>query len=203
MYQPKYYKNNNREEQLEFIRKNSFGMLINEVDNKPWVTHIPFSLSEDGTKLTSHISRGNVQWKHFSSEKEVMVVFTGPHAYVSSSWYNHENVPTWNYMAVHVYGNIRIIEGNELKASLKQLMDHYEADSERPVSMEKMTPSYLEKEIRSIVAFEITITQIEAAFKLSQNREKEDYENIIDELNKKEDSNAHEVAKEMKKRCPY
>jgi len=203
MYQPKYYKNNNREEQLEFIRKNSFGMLINEVDNKPWVTHIPFSLSEDGTKLTSHISRGNVQWKHFSSEKEVMVVFTGPHAYVSSSWYNHENVPTWNYIAVHVYGNIRIIEGNELKTSLKQLMDHYEADSAQPVSMEKMTPSYLEKEIRGIVAFEITITQIEAAFKLSQNREKEDYENIIDELNKKEDSNAHEVAKEMKKRCPY
>lgn len=203
MYQPKYYKNNNREEQLDFIRKNSFGMLINEVDNKPWVTHIPFSLSEDSTKLTSHISRGNVQWKHFSSEKEVLVVFTGPHAYVSSSWYNHENVPTWNYIAVHVYGNIRIIEGDELKASLKQLVDHYEADSAHPVSMEKMTPSYLEKEIRGIVAFEIAITQIEAAFKLSQNREKEDYENIVHELNKKEDSQAKEVAKEMKKRCPY
>lgn len=203
MYAPKYHKNNDRNEQLQFIRKNSFGMLINEVNNRPWVTHIPFMLNNDGTKLTSHISKGNVQWKNFSTEKEVMVVFTGPHTYVSSSWYNHENVPTWNYIAVHVYGNIRIIEGDELKTSLKQLMDHYEADSEHPVSMEKMTPSYLEKEIRGIVAFEITINQVEAAFKLSQNREKEDYQNIITELNKKADSNAIEVAKEMEKRCPY
>ncbi len=202
MYLPKDYRNNNREEQLEFIRKNSFGMLVSDVNNKPWATHIPFILNSDGTKLTSHISRGNVQWKHFSSEKEVMVVFLGPNAYVSSSWYNHENVPTWNYIAVHVYGHLRIIEGDELKISLKQLMDRYEADSVNPVTIEKMTPSYLEREIRGIVAFEITITQIEAAYKLSQNREKEDYENIITELNKR-DNNAQEVAKEMKKRCPY
>lgn len=178
-------------------------MLINEVDNKPWATYIPFILNGDGTKLTSHISRGNIQWKHFSAEKEVMVAFLGPNAYVSSSWYNHENVPTWNYIAVHVYGHLRIIEGDELKASLKELMDRYEADSVNPVTMEKMTPSYLEREIRGIVAFEITISQIEAAFKLSQNRDKEDYENIITELNKKEESNAREVAKEMKNRCPY
>jgi transcriptional regulator len=203
MYAPKYHKNNDHNEQLQFIRKNSFGMLINEVNNKPWVTHIPFMLNNDGSKLTSHISRGNVQWRHFSTEKELMVVFTGPHAYVSSSWYNHENVPTWNYIAVHVYGNVRIIEGDELKTSLKQLMDHYETGSEHPVTMEKMTPSYLEKEIRGIVAFEITINQIEAAYKLSQNREKVDYQNIITELNKKEDSNALEVAKEMEKRSPY
>lgn len=202
MYQPKYYKNSNREEQLDFIRKNSFGMLINEVNNKPWVTHIPFMLNGDGTKLTSHISRGNMQWKHFTSEKEVLVVFLGPNAYVSSSWYNHENVSTWNYIALHVYGNLRIIEGDELKSSLKELVDHFEADSTHPVSLEKMTPSYLEREIRGIVAFEITINQIEAAFKLSQNREKEDYENIITELNKR-DHDAQEVANEMKKRCPY
>ncbi|MFZ1809055.1 MAG: FMN-binding negative transcriptional regulator [Cyclobacteriaceae bacterium] len=202
MYAPKYHRNSDLEEQLGFIKKNSFGMLINEVNNKPWVTHIPFVLNSGGTKLTSHISRGNPQWKHFSSEKEVMVVFSGAHAYVSSSWYNHENVPTWNYMAVHVYGNIRIIEGDELKTSLKELVDQHEKDSVQPISVEKMTPTYLEKEIRGIVAFEITITQIEAAYKLSQNREKEDYENIISELNKK-DGNAREVAKEMKKRCPY
>lgn len=202
MYLPKDYRNNNREEQLEFIRKNSFGMLVSDVNNKPWATHIPFILNSDGTKLTSHISRGNVQWKYFSSEKEVMVVFLGPNAYVSSSWYNHENVSTWNYIAVHVYGNLRIIDGDELKASLKELVDHFEADSAHPVSLEKMTPSYLEREIRGIVAFEITINQIEAAFKLSQNREKEDYENIITELNKR-DHDAQEVANEMKKRCPY
>lgn len=203
MYKPKYVTNEDRKELHAFIRKNSFGILINQVDGKPWATHIPFTLSEDGSKLTSHISRGNQQWKHFLPDQEVLVIFSGPHSYVSSSWYNHENVPTWNYIAVHVYGTIRIIEGDELKNALKKLMDHYEADSSHPVSMENMTPSYIEKEIRGIVAFEITISQIEAAYKLSQNREKEDYENVITELNKKEDNNAKEIAREMKKRSPY
>lgn len=202
MYNPKYHQNKNLPEQLDFIRKNSFGILINEVDGKPWATHIPFTLSNDGTKLTAHISRGNKQWRHFS-DKEILAIFSGPHAYVSSSWYNHENVSTWNYIAVHVYGNLRVIEGDELKASLKELVDHYEASSTNPVSIEKMTPSYLETEIRGIVAFEITITQIEAAYKLSQNRDKEDYENIITELQKKEDTGAIAIAKEMENRCPY
>lgn len=203
MYKPKYATNEDRKELHAFIRKNSFGIFINQVDGKPWATHIPFTLSEDGSKLTSHISRGNKQWKHFLPDQEVLVIFSGPHSYVSSSWYNHENVPTWNYIAVHVYGSIRIIEGDELKNALKKLMDHYEADSSHPVSMENMTPSYIEKEIRGIVAFEITISQIEAAYKLSQNREKEDYENVITELNKKEDNNAKAIAREMKKRSPY
>ena len=203
MYAPKYHRNNNKEEQLGFIRKNSFGMLVSEVGNRPWATHIPFILNDERTKLTSHISRGNVQWKHFSPEKEVMVAFLGPDAYVSSSWYNHENVPTWNYMAVHVYGHLRIIEGGELKASLEQMMDHFEAGSDHPVSLDKMTPAYVEREVRGIVAFEITINQIDAVFKLSQNRDKEDYENIIAELNKKEDGKARKVAKEMKDRSPY
>ncbi|HCR54162.1 MAG TPA: protease [Cytophagales bacterium] len=203
MYIAKYNRNENREEQLDFIRKNSFGVLINEVNGRPWATHIPFTLNREGSKLTSHMSRGNQQWRHFTSDKEVMIIFSGPHSYVSSSWYNHENVPTWNYIAIHVYGKIKIIEGDELKASLKELTNHYEADSINPVSVEKLTPSYLEREIRGIVAFEIDITNIEAAYKLSQNREKEDYENIISELNKKEDVGAKAIAHEMKKRCPY
>jgi len=202
MYAPKYFKNENRNELNEFIRQHSFGLLISEVDGKPWATHIPFTLSNDGTKLTAHIARGNKQWKYFS-DKEILAVFTGPHTYVSSSWYDHENVPTWNYMAVHVYGRLRIIEGDELKASLKELVDHYEAGSEKPISVEKMTPSYLEKEIRAIVAFEISITSVEASYKLSQNRNKSNHQNIVAELEKRNDHDSRAVAAEMKKHCPY
>lgn len=203
MYVPKYAENENRDELYDFIIQNSFGILINTVDGKPWATHIPFTLNRERTKLTAHISRGNKQWKHFSTDKEILAVFTGPHTYISSSWYNHENVPTWNYIAVHVYGKIRIIEGDELKASLKEMVDHYEVNSERPVSIEKMTPSYLEKEIRGIVAFEIEITNIEAAYKLSQNRDQENHQNIVKELKNRNDPDSTKVAKEMLKRCPY
>ncbi len=202
MYTPKDFRNENKEELLRFVRQNSFGLLIGEVDGKPWATHIPFSLNEAGDKLTAHVARGNKQWKHFSSEKELLAVFHGPHTYISSSWYDHENVPTWNYIAVHVYGKVRIIEGEELKASLKQLVDHYEAASENPVSIEKMTPSYLEKEIRSIVAFEMAITSIEASYKLSQNRDKKNHDNIVKELEKRNDPDSTAIANEMSKRFP-
>lgn len=201
MYIPKDFRNTNNTELYEFIRTNGFGLLISEANNRPWATHIPLRLSKDETKLQGHIARGNVQWKNFNSEKEVLVVFSGPHSYVSSSWYTHENVPTWNYVAVHVYGTIKLIEGEELLASLKDLVDHYESGSQNPVSIEKMTPSYLAKEIRGIVGFEIQITQIEASYKLSQNRNPEDYHRIISELDNSTDPDAKAVAMEMKKRA--
>ncbi len=203
MYIPKYHDNENKEEQLEFIRQNNFGLLISQVNDSPWATHVPLMLSDDGNKLSGHIARGNKQWKSFPVDKEVLVVFSGPHTYISSSWYDHENVPTWNYVAVHVYGKIRMIEGPELKGSLKHLVDHFEADSSNPVSLETMTPSFLETEIKAIVGFEITITKIEASYKLSQNRDKKNHQIIIEKLNKRTDSNSHAIAEEMKKKCPY
>jgi transcriptional regulator len=128
-----------------------------------------------------------------------MIIFPGPHAYVSSSWYDHENVPTWNYIAVHVYGKIKIIEGEELHAALKQLVDKYEKGSEHPVSIEKMSPEYVRQSIRGLIGFEIDITSIEASYKLSQNRDKKNYMNIINELEKRGDHDSKSVAAEMKK----
>jgi len=122
-----------------------------------------------------------------------------PHAYVSSSWYDHENVPTWNYIAVHVYGKIRIIEGDILKTRLGKLVDKYEAKMENPVSVDRMSEEFVESEIRGIVGFEIVITEIQAAMKLSQNRDDKNYKRIIKNLEKQGDVGSLKIAEKMKR----
>lgn len=202
MYVAKFNRNENEAELLEFIHQNGFGILVSQVDGKPWATHIPLYLSRDGKKLTSHIARGNSQWRHWSADTEVLAIFQGPHAYISSSWYDHENVPTWNYVAVHVYGTIRLIEGQELIESLKELVNKHEKSSEHPATVVGMSEKFLNNEVRGIVAFEMTITKMEAAFKLSQNRDDKNYHSIIHHLENRTDHDSHEIAKEMKKRRP-
>ena len=199
MYVPKQFHNNDASAIADFIRHHGFGILVSQSDNRMVATHIPLELSEDETKLRGHIARANPQWKNFANSGEVMVIFPGPHAYVSSSWYDHENVPTWNYIAVHVYGKIQIIEGDELYSALKKLVDKYEKTSEYPVSVEKMSPEYVRQSIKGLVGFEIEITSIEAAYKLSQNRDHKNYANIINELEKRGDHESRSVASEMRK----
>src|SRR5687768_5232015 len=160
MYVPKHFQNQNTGEIQDFIRHNSFGILVSKSD-RLIATHIPMELSEDGTKLSGHISKANPQWKSFNDRDEVMAIFNGPHAYVSSSWYDHENVPTWNYIAAHVYGTIHIIEGDELYQALKHLVTRYETSSSNPISMDTMSHDYVRKSMQGLVGFEINITSIE------------------------------------------
>jgi transcriptional regulator len=202
MFIPPYSKNQNEEEVKNFIRQNGFGVLINQLEGKPCATHIPMMLSEDGLKISGHLARGNKQWKSFDAHPDVLAIFSGPHTYISSSWYDHENVPTWNYIAVHVTGQIKIIEGEELLESLKHLTNKYEKPSAKPITVEGMSPGYLKKELLGIVGFEITITKIEATYKLSQNRDKENHQRVITALEDRKDKGSLEIAEEMKKRRP-
>ncbi len=197
MYTPPYYKNENPKELGEFIQHNGFGILVSQVQGKLWATHLPLIFAQD--KLLGHISRGNKQWKELANSEEVMVIFTGPHTYISSSWYDHENVPTWNYEAVHVYGKVRMIEGEELISSLRQLTNQYEKESVHPVSVDTMSKKFLETEVRGIVGIEIAIDRMEASYKLSQNRDEKNHTNIISELEKRKDENSVAIANEMKK----
>jgi transcriptional regulator len=196
MYIHSYSHVNNSPEILNFIRQHGFATLVSTVDNKPWATHLPLLLSKDGSELTGHLSRGNKAWRNFS-DTEVLCIFQGPHSYISSSWYDHENVPTWNYMAVHVYGTIKIVEGEELLKSLKELTDKYETHSQKPVSVEGMRKEYIDKEIRGIVGVSISITSIEASYKLSQNRDDKNHAEIVRQLKARGDSASAEVAQEM------
>ena len=187
----------------EFIQKNAFATLYSQVDGKPWATHLPVFLEKksDGKFfLHGHLAKANPQWKQLAQAEEVLVIFQGPHAYISSSWYTHENVPTWNYLAVHVYGMARLIEGEELLHHLKSLVDQYETGRPNRVQVETMTPSYLEGQILALVGFEIEIKEIHASAKLSQNRDDENYERIVQQLEQSSSASDQEVAEEMRKR---
>ena len=203
MYIPDLYKNKNQEAITAFLKENSFGVLINQTNGKLWATHIPLELSinlEGKTILEGHISKENPQWQGFAENDQILAIFSGPHSYISPSWYDHENVPTWNYIAVHVYGKIKIIEGETVIESLKRLVDKYEQNSENPVRIEDLSQKTM-MQSRGIVAFEIEIEEIQAQQKMSQNRDAKNYQNIISELEKTNTNQSIAVANEMKK-CP-
>ncbi len=201
MYIPELYKNENREEFENFVHQNGFAILVNQTQGKLWATHTPLLLEthEDGKLiLTGHISKANPQALSFNDNDEVLAIFSGAHAYISSSWYDHENVPTWNYLAVHVYGKVRVYNHEEALDFLKKLVDKYEAKSKNPVRVENLSEKTM-REARGIVAFEIEITNLEAQKKLSQNRDDKNYRNIITELKKTKENQALAVAEAMKK----
>ncbi|MFE3846783.1 FMN-binding negative transcriptional regulator [Flavobacterium sp. LB3P45] len=203
MYIPDLYKNENQEAITAFLKENSFGILINQTNGKLWATHIPLELSINALGkiiLEGHISKENPQWKGFAENDQVLAIFSGPHSYISPSWYDHENVPTWNYIAVHVYGKIKIIEGDAVIKSLKKLVDKYEQNSENPVQIEDLSKKTM-MQTRGIVAFEIEIGEIQAQQKMSQNRDDKNYKNIISELENINTNQSIAVANEMKK-CP-
>jgi transcriptional regulator len=173
MYIPDSYKNQNIEEVKEFLKANSFGILVNQVAGKITGTHIPMELDQDQNGedvLVGHIAKRNPQSKNFQEDAEVLAIFNGPHSYISSSWYQKEDVPTWNYIAVHVYGTVKIIEGEALFEAMKKLVDKYERNSEKPVSVEKMSSKTLQQ-INGVIGFSIRIQEIQAAYKLSQKNE--------------------------------
>lgn len=204
MYIPENYSLTNQAEIHEFLHKNGFALLINQTLGKMWATHVPLVLDfkSDGTPyLFGHISKANPQHEGFAENNEILAVFTGPHAYISSSWYDHENVPTWNYIAVHVYGKIKIHSHEEAVLGLKKLVDKYEEKSENPIRVENLSEKTM-REARGIIGFEIEITSIEAQKKLSQNRDDVNYKNIISELETLKDPQAKAMADAMKKNRP-
>ena len=201
MYIPHIYKNENIDEVTEFIVQNSFAILVNQADGVPLASHIPLELEKNkagASKLVGHLAKANPQWKSFATNPRVLAIFYGPHSYISSSWYAEEEVPTWNYIAVHVYGTIQIQNEQQLYRSLNKLVDKYERDSEDPVQLDSLSKSTM-RQIKAVVGFEIAIDDIQAAYKLSQGR-KEDHSRIIDELVKRKNPGGVEIAREMKKR---
>lgn len=202
MYIPKYYKVTNMEEILDFVQNNSFGTIVTTEQGKPIATHLPFGLNKKGDNyyLTGHMAYGNPQWRTLETCEEVLVMFQGPNAYISSSWYEEENVPTWNYQAVHVYGKGSILEKKELIEELTHMLEKYEGHRDNPVLWDKLSPQLLETEMKGIVGFKIKVGEVQAAYKLSQNRNEADYNNIINKLHNEGHPNAKQVAKLMEKK---
>lgn len=184
-----------------FIAANGFAILVS-TDGKTQATHIPLLLTTDADGkevLAGHISKANPQSKIFETASDVLVIFSGPHAYISSSWYDHANVPTWNYIAIHIYGSLKIVDNATLLNDLTALVHKYEAASAKPVSIETMPEKMVSREMRGIIGFHISIDEIQAAHKLSQNRDDKNHTNITNELDKTSDPQAAAVAAAMRK----
>jgi transcriptional regulator len=186
MYIPDKYRNEDHEQIRKFLKDHAFGILVSSGPEGPMATHLPLEYEEAGAGkgcIRGHFAKANPQWRYLSDGVEVLCIFNGPHSYISSSWYREEEVPTWNYIAVHVRGRYRKQSPEELWTSLRQMVSKYEQDSEDPVSLDAMSSDTL-KQVRGIVGFEVEISSLEAAYKLSQGREA-DHGRIIRELRKR------------------
>ena len=204
MYIPKYYEEKDWNEIEQLIKEHGFATLISVKNHEPIAAHIPLELSKNEAGewiLAGHVSRANPIWKSFEADQNVLAIFVGPHAYVSPSWYNHKNVPTWNYKAVHVYGRASVLEGEKRNAALSKMMDRYEQlHAEHPAKMSEFAEHDLQKDLNGLVAFEIKIERFEAASKLSQTRDAESYQSVIEHLKTSDAYDSKQIAEEMEKR---
>ena len=168
----------------------------------PTASHIPLFLdteSDGPDRLLGHVAKANTQWRDFDGETEAMAMFWGPHAYVSPSWYQSEKmVPTWNYVTVHAYGKPRVLaEPKDARDVLARLIDAYESDATGNWSMDRLPETFVEKQLKGIVAFEMPIGRLQGKFKLSQNRSAADREGVIEGLRGSGDPESLEVARLM------
>ena len=152
MYIPKYFRVTNVDEIWNFVQKNSFGTIVTTEQGKPIATHLPLQLIKEGDTyyITGHMAYGNTQWRTFEICDDVLVMFQGPHAYISSR-YEEENVPTWNYQAVHVYGTASILGEEELKQDLTMLLQKYEEYRENPVLWENLSSQRLKNKSKVLL----------------------------------------------------
>lgn len=204
MYDLPYHKEKNEQVIKEFIAQYPFAFLTgSDSENKPVATQVPVFIEEkDGKEiLKGHIMKNTDHHKAFLHNKNVLVVFTGHHTYVSGTWYSNPHTPsTWNYMSVHAKGIIRLLDDAALVDVLRMTSLHFENQNLQSATLFDNLPSdYTKKLMKAIVAFEIEIKELNTVFKLSQDRDAKSYDNIIERL--KEQGEAGQViAAEMEKR---
>lgn len=201
MYIPPYYKEKDEQKLIEFMQAYNFATLISTMDSNIYATHLPFVIEKRGDKLilVCHMAKANPQWEVFT-QNEVLVIFQGPHAYISPTHYEkQQNVPTWNYIAVHATGKTKIIsEPVEVIALMEKTINHFEKGFYE--QWKSLSAEYVNGMLKAIVGFEIEVTKLEGKFKLSQNKTKNEQQNIVDSLGKSEDTAQTEISKEMKKK---
>jgi transcriptional regulator len=202
MYLPQHFEETDRETLYGVIRDNNFGLLVTIVDGVPFATHLPFLL--EGDRLIAHMARANPQWRCFERGEDVLCVFQGPHGYVSPRWYAGTRlVPTWNYVAVHIYGKPRIVsDPAAVRDQQARLVAAHEAGAAKPWTMDGLPDSYVTGQLRAIVAFEVPITRIEGKFKLNQNRTAEDRAGVIKALGESRHEGDRQMAALMAAREP-
>jgi transcriptional regulator len=202
MYKLPYFTESDEEKVFKFLQKNPFAIITGIYNNFPVATHVPLEIKKDKDKiiLTGHIMRETDHYKAFLENENVLVIFTGPHCYVSASWYVTKNVAsTWNYMEVHARGKIKLTGDAETKKIIEDITNRYET-SKSEAAFDKLPKDYIERLSKAIIGINIEVQSLENVFKLSQNHDKTTRKQIIENLRKTNDYFAGEIAKEMEMR---
>jgi transcriptional regulator len=198
MYIPRHFKITDESIAYDIIKEHGFATLISQHNGMPLATHLPLLLNKENTYLYGHFARPNPQWKDIESQT-VLAIFHGPHCYISPSWYEtNQAVPTWNYVTVHVYGEVELVEEEaEVMDSLQDLVTKYEAP-DSPYRLEDVDPHYLAGMNKGIQGFKLHITKIEGKAKLSQNHSRHRQERVIEQLEKSPRTDEQGIAWWMK-----
>ncbi len=205
MYVPPHFAESNPTVLHNFVERHSFGMLVSQVAGEPFATHLPFLLDRTagphGT-LVGHMARANPQWGELAGQT-ALAVFSGPHAYISPTWYEAENVvPTWNYAAVHATGPVELVVDKEtLLVILERSVAVYEAKMPRPWAIDHSGP-LVDRLLGQIVGFRIPIKKIEGKWKMNQNHPVERREKVIRALEGQDGEDAIAVAKMIRATIP-
>ena len=188
MYIPSAFKIDKTNELMQIMRENAFATVITtDENNLPVATSLPFLIQQDADKiiLKAHFAKANPQWKHLEKNAQVLVIFQGPHCYVSPSWYKSPGVPTWDYVTVHAYGPAKLFQDSEqLRELIETLSDKYESKQEKPWKAEN---NYPDKMLNAIVGFEICVQELKGKVKIGQNKSGEDLHGVIDGLKNSSD----------------
>jgi transcriptional regulator len=202
MYRPTAFQEDNVDKLLAFMRANSFATLVSIVQGVPYASHVPLVVKVQGDviQLIGHLAKPNPQWQAFEVA-ESLAIFTGAHAYISPTLYEkHENVPTWNYVAVHAYGIPKVITLSHSPESMEQMIsemiDTYEADYQS--HWHGLSDGYRQGMMNGIVGFEMTVARLEGKYKLSQNRSQTDQQTVSTALLQSSDPVVRAVGEEMR-----
>jgi transcriptional regulator len=201
MYAPKHNQLQDRAALLAYMRAYSFAALVTTGRGGLMATHLPFVIEEEGERITllAHMAKANPQWRDFDADADALVIFMQPHAYISPRLYDsRQNVPTWNYVAVHAYGRPLLIEERAAKLELQRKLIRLH-DAAYLEQMAELSESYLDARLAAIVSFSIAATRIDARYKLSQDKNPAERERIARALEASGDGVEAETARLMRK----
>ncbi|MEI7735573.1 MAG: FMN-binding negative transcriptional regulator [Ferruginibacter sp.] len=202
MYKFSYYTEPDTEKVMAFIKANAFATVIGIGDNAPVATQVPLTIENKDGKLflQGHIMRKTDHHLAFEKNKQVLVVFTGPHCFVSAGWYSNPQVgSTWNYMTVQAKGTLSFLDEAGTYNAVKVLSDNYTGTNVAG-SFDSLSKEYIDQMMKAITGFSIEVEYMEHTFKLSQNRDLESQKNIITQLQQRGDANSLMIAAEMQQR---
>lgn len=188
MYLPRHFEETRAEVLHQLIRTYPFAALVTLTAEGLNANHVPFEIDADpaplGT-LRAHVARGNPLWRDFAGATDALVIFQGPHGYISPSWYPTKKltgrvVSTWNYAVVHAYGALRVVDDPAwLRALVERLTDHHEAGRSHPWQVTDAPADFIEKQLGAIVGLEIQVTRLLGKWKVSQNRPAQDRSGVV------------------------